>query len=157
MHNVTTPFHFALKPGNTAGRITVNRVAATGVYRAASSVESWAETPFTNVVFRDVSIEFAGGGKLDQARLPIKGPGVDARPLPAWGFYARNVKNLTFDNVRLSCLEDDLRPVLMADGVEKLVLEDFKFPRPAGAAEALMLTNVAQVRTHGTDSAVGKP
>ena len=55
MHNVATPFHFSLKPGNTAGRILVNRVSATGVYREASSVESWADAPFTNVVFRDVT------------------------------------------------------------------------------------------------------
>src|SRR5262249_52524786 len=30
MHNVTTPFHFALKPGNTAGKISVSGVTATG-------------------------------------------------------------------------------------------------------------------------------
>jgi hypothetical protein len=33
MHNVATPFHFSLKPGNTAGNIIVNRATATGVYR----------------------------------------------------------------------------------------------------------------------------
>ncbi len=33
MTNVTTPFHFMMKPGNTAGRITVTRASATGVYR----------------------------------------------------------------------------------------------------------------------------
>lgn len=86
MHNVTTPFHFSLKPGNTAGRITVSQVAASGVYRAAASVESWAETPFTNVVFRNVSIEFAGGGTRQDAERQVKAPGVDARSLPAWGF-----------------------------------------------------------------------
>jgi len=145
MHNVTTPFHFVLKPGNTAGSISVSRVTATGVYRAAASVESWAETPFTNVVFRDVSIEYAGGGTREQARISIKGPGVDARPLPAWGFYARNVKNLALENVRLTCLTNDLRPALIGDGIERLILEDFTYPTQPGAAEALMLTNVSHV------------
>ncbi|MFC1635691.1 glycoside hydrolase family 28 protein, partial [Planctomycetota bacterium] len=120
MHNVATPFHFSLKPGNTAGRIVVNRATATGVYRAASSVESWAETAFENVVFWDVTIEYKGGGSREQARMKVKSPGVDARSLPAWGFYVRKVGNLQFDNVRLRCEKDDLRPVLICDGIERL-------------------------------------
>ncbi len=151
MHNVATPFHFSLKPGNTAGSIVVNRVTTTGVYRAASSVESWAESAFENVVFRDVTIEFEGGGTLQQARSRIKSPGVDARPLPAWGFYARNVRNLQFDNVRLRCEKDDLRPVLICDAVERLTLDSFKFQRPPTAPDPLMLSDVANVLLCDTD------
>ena len=148
MHNVATPFHFSLKKGNTAGRITVNRASATGVYRAAASVESWAETPFTNVVFRDVSIEYEGGGRPDPSRGAVKAPGVDARALPAWGFFARNVQNLTFENVRLSCLKEDLRPVVIADGIERLSLDDFKFARFTNVAVPLLLTNVTRTEFH---------
>ncbi|MFH1716651.1 MAG: glycosyl hydrolase family 28-related protein [Planctomycetota bacterium] len=149
MHNVSTPFHFSLKPGNTAGSIVVNRVSATGVYRAASSVESWAESPFTSVVFRDVTIECKGGGSLEQAETKVKSPGVDARPLPAWGFYAKNVQNLDFDNVRLRCEKEDKRPVLICDGVERLKLTDFKYPRLTDATEALVLRDVGEVQIDG--------
>jgi hypothetical protein len=151
IHHVTTPFHFSLQPGNTAGRITVNRVAATEVYRAAASVESWAQGPFTNVVFRDVSIEYTGGGTAAVARLPVKSPGVDARPLPAWGFYARHVQHLALDNVRLRLAKDDARPVLIGENVERLTLESFKYPRLPGAPAPLVLTNVAQLRALDTD------
>jgi len=157
MHNVSTPFHFSLKPGNTAGNVIVNRVTATGVYRAASSVESWAETPFKNVVFRDVTIEYKGGGTRKQAHRSVKSPGVDARPLPAWGFYARNVQNLQFDNVRLRCEKKDLRPVLICNGVERLTLEDFKFPHSAEAPKALVLNDVMQVRLRGVDFPTVEP
>ena len=145
MHKVCTPFHFSLKPGNTAGKIVVNRVTATGVYRAASSVESWAQTPFENVVFRDMTIDYIGGGTREQARIKVKSPGVDARPLPAWGFYARNVDNLQLDNVRLRCEKNDLRPVLICDDVGQLMLEDFKFPRLGAVPEPLVLNNVEKV------------
>lgn len=151
MHNVATPFHFSLKPGNTAGRIVVNRVSATGVYRAASSVESWAQTPFENVVFRDVTIEYKGGGTREQARMKVKAPGVDARPLPAWGFYARNVKNLQFDNVRLRCEKDDLRLVLICDDVKKLTLDGFRFHHPASDVIPLVLNKVEQLDVHDSD------
>lgn len=153
MHDVSTPFHFSMKPGNTAGNITVNRVSATGVYRAAASVESWAETPFTNVVFRDVTVEFKGGGTREQARALVKSPGVDARPLPAWGFYARNVKGLVFDNVRLRLEQDDLRPAMICDGVERLTADGFRFTKVADMDHSVVLTKVAHINVRDSDFA----
>jgi hypothetical protein len=162
MHNVATPFHFTLKPGNTARRIDVGRVTATGVYRAASSVESWAGTPFGDVVFRDVTIEYAGGGvrkprQKTRGHKLVKPPGVDARSLPAWGFYARNVGRLRFENVRLSCAREDRRPVLIADRVGRLVLDGFRFSRPAGAPEPLALSDVAHMELRDANLATIEP
>jgi len=149
MHNVSTPFHFSLKSGNTTGKITVNRVIATGVYRAASSVESWAQTSFKNVVFRDVTIEYKGGGTLEQAQMKVQSPGVDARPLPAWGFYARNVENLDLDNVRLRCEKEDKRPVLICEDVERLRLTDFKYTQSTDDIKALVLNDVNDIYIDG--------
>ncbi len=157
MHNVSTPFHFSLKPGNTAGSIIINRVTATGVYRAASSVESWAETAFKNVVFRDVTIEYKGGGTRKQARKVVKSPGVDARPLPAWGFYARNVDNLRFDNIRLRYEKEDLQPVLLCNGVRRLTLDGFKFPHSADAANLMVLDNVEELEVKESDVSLVRP
>ena len=151
MHNVATPFFFTLKSGNTAGNIIVDRVSATGVYRAASSVESWAETGFANVAFRDVTIEYKGGGKLEDASRAIKSPGVDARPLPAWGFYARNVQNLQFDNVRLHFEKEDFRPVLICTGVDRLKLDGFKFPLMPEVPEAMVLNDTNNVQLYDVD------
>ncbi|MBN2314419.1 MAG: right-handed parallel beta-helix repeat-containing protein, partial [Sedimentisphaerales bacterium] len=151
MHNIATPFHFSLKPGNTAGRIVVNRATATGVYRAASSVESWADTAFENVTFRDVTIEYKGGGTKKQALMKVKSPGVDARNLPAWGFYARNVDYLQFDNVRLRYEKEDLRPALICDGVKHLVLNGFKFHRPAYQSIPPVFNNVEQLDIRESD------
>ena len=146
MKNVATPFHFLIKSGNTAGRILVSRVNATGVYRAACSVESWADAPFKDVTFRDVSVEFEGGGRPELPAQPVKSPGVDARPLPAWGFYARNVDKLTFEDVRLGCVQDDLRPMLMCDNVKQLAFDDLDFPRYDGAADLMVLNEVSHMR-----------
>jgi len=146
MHNVASPVTLWTKPGNPVGRVTVNGLNATGVYRSAMSVESWADAPITNVVFRNVSTEFAGGGKAEQARQAVKGPGVDARPLPAWGFYARNVEQITFEDVRLSCAKDDLRPVLAAEGVQRVNLDNFKFTRVPGVAEPVVSTNGGKIQ-----------
>jgi polygalacturonase len=151
MQDVTTPFHFMLKPGNTANRITVTRVSATGVYRAACSVESWAEAPFKNVVFRNIDVEFEGGGDPSKIPAQIKAPGVDARPLPAWGFYARHVENLTFEDFRMTCLKPDRRPVMICDDVNQLTLDTFKFTRYQDINAPVVLNRVAHVRLSNTD------
>lgn len=145
MRDVASPVTVWTKPGNPVGRITIADLTATGVYRSALSVESWSEAPITNVVVRSANIEFAGGGTAEQATQPVKGPGVDARPLPAWGIYARNVQQLTLEDVRLSLAVADLRPVLFADTVNHLTLDSFKFPQVAGVAQRLIMTNVTSL------------
>jgi len=128
MHDVTTPLHFAVKEGNTVGRVTVDGLKATGVYRAAMSVEGWAKEPIGRVSLRDVDVEFTGGGTAEQAAMQVKSPGVDARPLPAWGLYVRNVKQLDLENVRLGVEKDDERPVMIAEGVDTLATDGVRFP-----------------------------
>ena len=80
-----------------------------------------------------------------------KSPSVDARPLPAWGFHARNVQNLQFDNVRLRFEKEDLRPVLICTGVDRLTLEDFKFPLLPETPEAMVLNDTLYVRLNNAD------
>ncbi len=145
MEHVASPVSIWIKPGNTVGKITISGLDATGVYRSAFSIESWADTPITNVVLRGVRAEFAGGSQAWPAKDKVQGPGVDARQVPAWGIYARQVQSLTLEDVRLSLAEDDFRPVLAAEGVARLNLEGFKFTRVAGVAEPLVTTNIGRL------------
>ena len=142
MHDVTTPLHFAVKEGNTVGRVTVDGLKATGAYRAAMSVEGWATEPIGRVSLRDVDVEFTGGGTEEQAAMQVKSPGVDARPLPAWGLYARNVKRLDLENVRLAVEKDDARPAVIAEDVETLAVDQLRLP---AGAKPPVLRNVRNV------------
>jgi polygalacturonase len=151
MRDVAAPVTLTTKSGNTVGRVTVIGLSATGVYRSALSVESWADAPVTNVVFRDANVEFIGGGTAEQARQPVNAPGADARPLPAWGVYARNVEKLTFEDVRLSLAKDDYRPVVLADGVKQLNFDNFKFAHVEGVTESLVATNVGKINIRASD------
>ncbi len=144
MQHVASPVTLWIKPGNTVGKVTISGLEATGVYRAAFSAESWADEPITNVVLRGVRAEFTGGGTA-WTNSTVRGPGVDARPLLAWGFYARNVQSLTLEDVRFSLATDDLRPVIYADGLERLHLDGFKFPRVEGVTQPLLINNVGKL------------
>jgi hypothetical protein len=71
---------------------------------------------------------------------------VDARKLPAWGFYVRGVKQLTFENVHLTCARDDARPMFMADGVDTLKFGQFDYSLPASSPKAFVLKDVKSVK-----------
>ncbi len=145
MRNVAAPFYFLLKRGNAGGHITVERVNATGVYHAASSIESWAKSPFEQVTFRDVSIEYTGG-RMPKEAGKVRGPGVDPRPLPAWAFYARGVKDLRFENVRLTNAKDDGRPAILAEDIARLTLDGVRFSTNQ-VGQPLLLHNVDKLET----------
>jgi hypothetical protein len=150
MQNVASPVTLWTKPGNPVGRVTISGLNASGIYRSALSVEGWGDSPITNVVVRNVHLEFAGGGTAEMARQTVKGPGVDARPLPAWGVYARNVEHLTLEDVRLSLLADDQRPAIQAESVGQLTLDGVRVPSPSGPSPVLVQTNVGTlIRRNG--------
>jgi hypothetical protein len=142
MKNVASPITLWSKPGNVVGKVTIDGLKATEVYRSAISVESWSDEPIGDVKIKSVSVEFNGGGTAGQAKIAVKGPGVDARPLPAWGVYARNVKSLSLSDVHLDIAKPDQRPVVFADKVETLTLERFHFP---ASPDPIVTTNVTNL------------
>jgi len=143
MQNVASPVTLWTKPGNTVGNVTVSGLEATGVYRSAISAESWSDAPITNFVLRNIHAEFAGGSK-PWATPAVPGPGVDARPLPAWGLYARHVQKLTLEDVRFSLANEDTRPVIFVDEVDRLNLDGFNFPRNPAVPQPIVKTNMGK-------------
>lgn len=81
----------------------------------------------------------------------IQAPRVDARPLPAWGAYARNVLYFTLEDVRFSLAQDDARPVILADTVARLSLDALRFSRVPGVVNPLVTTNVGKLEMRNTD------
>lgn len=158
MKNVASPVTVLLKrPGNTADNITVTGLTATGVYRAAASVESWCKTACGRVIFRDTGIEYEGGGTAEQAKAPPQKPGVDARTLPVWGFYAKNARDITLENVRLYCAKKDLRPTIVCEDVDCLLLDAVRFPKVPRAAGPIVLRNVKDIKTRDMDVSIPAP
>lgn len=80
-----------------------------------------------NISFTDVHVTYAGGGTKEQAakrdvpQVAAEYFGVwGTKPFgpPAYGLYARNVKNLTLHNVRLEYEKADARPAVIFDNVQ---------------------------------------
>ncbi len=144
VQNTQTPLHVCLRPGNAGGRIEVNRLTATGTYGCAVSVESWDAKPLENVVLRGLNIEFAGGGERPVKPEPVNQPSLDARTLPVWAFYGRNIRNLNLTDVRFSTQKPDLRSVGLFEGVDRLTLDAIRYPEVEGVPEPLLLEKVGR-------------
>ena len=74
-----------------------------------------------------------------------------------WGFYARNVLKLNLEDVRLTCREEDLRPVMVCDRVGQVTFGDFVFPRVPKAPDVLFLHDVDLVLLRQDDIPVVMP
>ncbi|MCH5376071.1 MAG: hypothetical protein JJ992_19040, partial [Planctomycetes bacterium] len=144
MENVACALHVSIREGNTADRLTFERLKATGVYSSAVSLESWAEQPIGEVIIRDMLVKYTPDavidprlGKPPTLQDPIRKPGVGVwnRKLPVWGIYGRHVRTLELDGVTLNTTDaDDARPVVLTDGVQQLRVEDLHHsPLPSGS------------------------
>jgi hypothetical protein len=79
-----------------------------------------------NISLSDVHLTFGGGGSLEMGtnrKVPERaGEYFSLGPIPAYGVYARNVKGLTFQNVRLQVASKELRPAIIFERVTDAAL-----------------------------------
>ncbi len=57
------------------------------------------------------------------------------KELPAWGFYIRHAKGITFENVNLTCARKDYRTAIVLDDVAGAIFRSLKVNEPAGKKE----------------------
>jgi hypothetical protein len=79
-----------------------------------------------NISFDNIHLTFGGGGTAEDAAkrdLPaFAGEYFALGPMPAYGFYARNARGITLQNVRLQVSTPDLRPAMILDHVEDVAI-----------------------------------
>lgn len=142
---VDNPFMFILNQGNEGGTIKVERVRATRIAQSASSAESWKGGTFQQIVLRDIAIEYIGHNDLGLRSIQAGQPHVDSRILPCWGWFFRNVKQLTCENVRLSYTGVEVRPAFFLDNVTTPIFNDVECREVLGA-KPLLLKNSGDVK-----------
>jgi polygalacturonase len=135
IRNVACALHVSIREGNTADRLTFEKITATDIYSAAVSLESWADTPIGDVTIRQLKVEYTPDAVIDPrlgrkpvVQDPIRKPGVGVwnRKLPVWGLYGRDVQRLHIDDVTLETNDSqDSRPVILTDNVEELTVDNW--------------------------------
>jgi polygalacturonase len=140
MKNLDTPLMFVLNAGNEADHIVVERMEASAINKSACSVESWKGGSFGTLVFRDVVIEYRGQDTPGLSDLAVGQPHVDSRELPCWGWFARNVKQLVFENVELKYTGAEVRPAFRFDNVGNITFDKVKC-KPVPGVESMVMLN----------------
>ena len=133
LRDMQTAMTLLLNEGNQGEDIRIENIIATGITNNAISVEAWSKgSAFENVKFKNVSVSY----HILHPNL-LKTTNFDriyteSRPLPYWGFYARNAKNIELENVTFDYSGTETRSVMGFDNIEKITLENVKYKEVLG-------------------------
>jgi hypothetical protein len=123
--NVTTP--------SRAKNILISNVVGTGIDAASGiQIEGISEQPVEGIRLENIRLNFKGGGtKENAARTPPElGPGYPEAGrlgvMPAYGLFARHVRDLELANITFSFDKDDFRPAIEASDVNGLEIDNLK-------------------------------
>ncbi len=133
------------RPGATAPgavrRILINNVVASNVAPDHGIlIAGLPGHPVEDVVLSNIQIHYAGGGTAEQAKREVPEleksyPDPDLfGTMPAWGIFARHVKNLSVRGAELRVVNPDARPAVVLDDVAGARFTDVQFSAVEGQA-----------------------
>lgn len=112
-----------------------------------ASIVGMPDVMIENVTLKNIEIHYPGGGNEAYAKVGIneldKVPEMAAsypefsmfKELPAWGFYVRHAKGITFENVILYCAKKDYRRAVVLDDVHGATIKSLKVNEPGSSKE----------------------
>ena len=128
--------------------ILISNVQATEIGSIGCSITGIPGHPVENISLENIRISCKGGGTPDLINRIIPEleesypAGEIFGELPAYGFFCRHGKNISFNNLELSFTEADARPALVCDDINGLELIRIK-AGTTGEAPLLWLKNVS--------------
>ena len=110
-------------PGNLK-HIVIHDVRGNHNFRQGSFISGITDHPIKDIIIRNMDISMIGGGTAEMANSTVvedDGGYPDAHEfskpgLPSYGFYIRHAKNIILDNVNISPVMTDNRPVFKSGG-----------------------------------------
>lgn len=133
--------------------ITISNFIYTGADTVGCSITGIPGFEVQNITLRDIHISFTGegAGKPVINEVPEN---ISDYPeykmfgkLPAYGIYARHVRNISLFNVRLDYETEDYRPALVFDDVKGLVLSDLNLEKPSGTRPVVDFRNTTDIKS----------
>jgi polygalacturonase len=162
MTGVQTPLFIRL--GSRRGRgslrnVVISNITATNESLITSSITGIPGSYVENVTVRDVIFTYKGTGTMAQANAPV--PEKEATypenrmfgaSLPAYGLYARHVKNLVLEDFRFNLGAPDARPAVLLDDCHNVRLTGFDVAAPSNDQPLIRLIQSTNVALSGYQS-----
>jgi polygalacturonase len=121
--------------------ILISNVIVTGIDNTSGiQINGLPDQPIEGVRLENIRLIYKGGGTRGQAdkNLPELGNGYPepraSDVTPAYGLFARHVKDLELANINFSFLKDDFRPAIECVDVNGLEIDNFKAQLADGVA-----------------------
>jgi hypothetical protein len=138
IRDMQTALNYVLNKGNNGDHILTERVTATGITNNPCSVEAWADgSKFEDIKFKDITIGYNVTATSSINVKTFVRPRTESRALPYWGFYLRNVSNISFENIKLDYSGNEMRPVFGFDNVDKVSLKKVKYKEVPGIKQII--------------------
>jgi polygalacturonase len=141
-----------VNPNSRARNILISNVIADGVGRMSGiQVMGLPDQPLEGVRIENVRLTSNGGGTAqDAARQPRELEAGYPEPsrlgvLPAYGVYARHVKDLELANIDVDYLTNDLRPAAAFADIQSLQIDNFRPEVADGVKAAVFADDVKEV------------
>jgi polygalacturonase len=121
--------------------ILISNVVATGVDRQSGiQIAGLPEQPVEGIRLENIRLVFNGGGTRKQAHNVPKELGTGypepSGVMPAYGLFARHVRDLELANIHTSFETEDLRPAIECVDMDGLEIDNFKAQLAAGVTAA---------------------
>ncbi len=139
------------KPG-VLQNISISNVIATGAQKNGCSITGSPGQEVENVSLSHIRIEFEGGGTKENylRQVPEKEkayPEYDMfDDLPAYGFYIRHARNISFSDVQLITKSKDMRPALHLDDVKDSEFDKLKISGSPNSECSISTENSSGIR-----------
>ncbi len=124
-----------------------------------ASIVGMPDVAIENVRLKNVEIRYPGGGNPKYAKIGLdeleKVPELANsypefsmfKELPAWGFYIRHAKGITFENVNLICEKQDYRTGVVLDDVHGANFINLKIIEPEAGKEPIYSKNSTGIKS----------
>jgi polygalacturonase len=146
-----------LTTNSRANTILISNVIADGVDKMSGiQICGLPEQPVAGVRLENIRLISKGGGTTeDAARVSKELAAGYPEPgklgiLPAYGIFARHVRDLELANIHVSFQANDLRPAAVFDDVQGLDLDNLKMQTADGVKAALFAPNVRGLMIRNT-------
>jgi hypothetical protein len=141
-----------LTTNSRAKNILISNVIADGVGKMSGiQISGLPEQPVEGVRLENIRLISNGGGTAKDAAINPKELGIGypepgaIGTLPAYGIFARHVRDLELANIRVSFLTNDLRPAAFFADVQGLEIDNFKPQVAVGVQAAVIADNVGGI------------
>ncbi len=143
-------------PVGAIRRVTISNLTASGVDpRYASIIAGIAGHPIEDVTLSNVRIVYRGGGTAEDAAIePPEKDTAYPEPsmfgkIPAYGLFARHVKNLRVRDVELSYEQPEARPAVVMHAVDGARFDGFSAQR-ADSVPVFVLREVSDLEVRSS-------